>query len=266
MAPRNFYPWYSFPSSWLFANCILGSKEPVNEALTLYFTNRQQFSMHCTLIDHRNVAKMFKTQAEPRAAGEWCHCKVWNILTSFLRSITEQTVENCCRFIVYNNIDNFEVHFRCPRERKKQTNKKTNCATITLFLWSVLLSNIALDKSARENRSVMVKYLIIIPMLRWFLFRHQTDPRRLLSTNRDPESNFWWIASYGNVFASLSRFVEFREMLEERAVCFIDCNCVLNYAALMPRSVVVWTDDTCLHYFASSFKESVHYSHNLKVV
>ena len=78
-------------------------------------------------------------------------------------------------------------------------------------------------------------------MLRWFLFRHQTDPRRLLSAGRDPESNFWWIASYRNVFASLNRFVEFREMLEERAVCFIDYNCVLNYAALMPRSVVVWT-------------------------
>ena len=90
----------------------------------LYFTNRQQFSMDCTLIDHRNVVNMFKTQAEPRAAGEWCHCKVWNILTSFLRSTTAQTLENCCRFIVYNNIDNFEVHFRCARGRKKVRNKK----------------------------------------------------------------------------------------------------------------------------------------------
>ena len=124
MASRNSYPWYSFPSSRLFANCILGSKEPVNEALMLHFTNRQQFSMDCTLIDHRNVVKMFKTQAEPRAAGEWFHCKVCNILTSFLRSITEQTLENCCRFIVYNNIDNFEVHFRCARERKKERKKK----------------------------------------------------------------------------------------------------------------------------------------------
>ena len=181
------------------------------------------------------------------------------------KEVKVQTVENCCRFIVYNNIDNFEVHFRCPRERKKQTNKKTNCATITSFLWSVPLLNIALDKSAGD-KSLSYGKILNIPMLRWFLFRHQTDPRRLLSAGRDPESNLWWIASYGNVFASLSRFVEFREMLEERAVCFIDCNCVLNYAALMPRSVVVWTDDTCLHYFASSFKESVHYSHNLKVV
>ena len=46
-------------------------------------SNGQQFSMVCTLIDHRNV-KMFKTQVEPRAAGEWFHCKVFNILTLFL--------------------------------------------------------------------------------------------------------------------------------------------------------------------------------------
>ena len=124
------------------------------------------------------------------------------------------------------------------KERKKQ---KTNCATITSFLWSVLLLNIALDKSAGD-KSLSYGKILNIPLLRWFLFRHQTDPRRLLSAGRDPESNLWWIASYGNIFASLNRFVEFREMLEERAVCFIDCNCVLNYAALMLRSVVVWTD------------------------
>ena len=127
------------------------------------------------------------------------------------------------------------ISVACERERERNK-QKTNCATITLFLWSVLLSNIALDKSASE-KSLSYGKILNIPMLRWFLFRHQTDPRRLLSAGRDPESNFWWIASYGNVFASLNRFVEFREMLEERAVCFIDCNC-----ALLPRSVVVWTD------------------------
>ena len=131
------------------------------------------------------------------------------------------------------------ISVACERERERNK-QKTNCATITLFLWSVLLSNIALDKSASE-KSLSYGKILNIPMLRWFLFRHQTDPRRLLSAGRDPESNFWWIASYRNVFASLNRFVEFREMLEERAVCFIDYNCVLNYAALMPRSVVVWT-------------------------
>ena len=39
-------------------------------------SNGQQFSMVYTLIDHRNDVKMFKTQVEPRAAGEWFHCKV----------------------------------------------------------------------------------------------------------------------------------------------------------------------------------------------
>ena len=39
-------------------------------------TNRQQFSMVCTLIDHRNDVKMFKTQVQPRAEGELFLCKV----------------------------------------------------------------------------------------------------------------------------------------------------------------------------------------------
>ena len=70
-------------------------------------SNGQQFSMVCTLIDHTNDVKMFKTQVEPRAAGEWFHCKVLNILTLFLWSIRVQTMENCCRFVFYNNIDSF---------------------------------------------------------------------------------------------------------------------------------------------------------------
>ena len=61
--------------------------------------NRQQFSMVCTLIEHRNDVKLFKTQVE----GEWIRCKVLNILTSF----PCWTRQNCCRFVFYNNIDNF---------------------------------------------------------------------------------------------------------------------------------------------------------------
>ena len=37
-------------------------------------TSPQQFSADCTLIDHRNDVKMFKTKVESRAAGEWFHC------------------------------------------------------------------------------------------------------------------------------------------------------------------------------------------------
>ena len=46
---------------------------------------------------------MFKTQVEPPAADECFHCKVLNILTSFLWPIREQTMENCCQFVPYNN-------------------------------------------------------------------------------------------------------------------------------------------------------------------
>ena len=69
--------------------------------------NRQQFSLVCTLIDHTNDLKTFKTKVEPRAAGEWFPCKVMNILTSFLWSIRVQTVENCCGFVFNNNINSF---------------------------------------------------------------------------------------------------------------------------------------------------------------
>ena len=46
-----------------------------------HLTNRPQFSMVYTVIDHRNdVIKCSETQVEPRAAGEWFHLKVLNIL------------------------------------------------------------------------------------------------------------------------------------------------------------------------------------------
>ena len=36
----------------------------------------EQFSVDCTLINHRNDIRMFKTQVEPRVAGELFRCKV----------------------------------------------------------------------------------------------------------------------------------------------------------------------------------------------
>ena len=32
---------------------------------SMYLTNQQQFSMVCTIINHRNVVIIFKTQVEP---------------------------------------------------------------------------------------------------------------------------------------------------------------------------------------------------------
>ena len=40
--------------------------------------------------------KMFKTQVEPRATGEWFHCKVLNILTSFLGTDHRILLSVCC--------------------------------------------------------------------------------------------------------------------------------------------------------------------------
>ena len=104
--------------------------------------------MFCILLDRRNDVKMFKNQVEPRSAGEWFHYKVFNIMTSFLWSLRVHTVENCCRFVFYNDIDSLYVYF-CWRFSARK--RKTNCATIASFPSSVLLSNKALYQSAREK-------------------------------------------------------------------------------------------------------------------
>ena len=65
----------------------------------IHLTNQKQFSMVCTLINHRNDVNMFKPQVEPWAMGEWFYCKVVNILSSwqpFYWSMRVQTMENCC--------------------------------------------------------------------------------------------------------------------------------------------------------------------------
>ena len=48
-----------------------------------YLTNRHQFSMVCTLIDHKITSQNVQNSSgplEPRTAGEWFHCQVLNIL------------------------------------------------------------------------------------------------------------------------------------------------------------------------------------------
>ena len=63
------------------------------------------------LLDHSNDIKMFQTQVKPRATGKWFHCKVFNILTSFLWAIGVQTLENSCWIVFYNTIESFGAHF-----------------------------------------------------------------------------------------------------------------------------------------------------------
>ena len=77
-------------------------------------------------------------------------------------SIEEQTMENCCRFVFYNNIDSFddiyvEVSIKTARGRKRTT----NCATITSFPWSVLLSNKAPNQPAPEESLIYCKNWLI---------------------------------------------------------------------------------------------------------
>ena len=110
-------------------------------ALSFSLKNRQQFSVVCTLINHRNDFKIFKTQVEPQTAGEYFHCKV---LTSLLWSMRVQIMENGCRFAFHNNIllTVFDVHFLwfVSEHRARENEQKT-----------LLLLNIALDQSARKK-------------------------------------------------------------------------------------------------------------------
>lgn len=78
--------------------------------------------------------------------------KCLNNLTSFLLSIRVQNMEFCW-FVFYNNIGTFDLHFCWKfwqvvwRVRKR----KANCATIMLFRWSVLLSNVGFHQSMHKK-------------------------------------------------------------------------------------------------------------------
>ena len=89
-----------------------------------------------------------QTQVEPRAVAK-CQVQILNILTSFLWSIKEKTMENWCWFVIYNNIGNFDVHCRSSFLENPTWEKEKNKlpTTFTSFSRSVLLSTIALDQS-----------------------------------------------------------------------------------------------------------------------
>ena len=59
--------------------------------------------MVCALFDHTDDFNMFQTQVEPRAAGEWFHGKVLNILMSFLWSIRLKK-QNYVHLLILQNI------------------------------------------------------------------------------------------------------------------------------------------------------------------
>ena len=50
------------------ASTLCSSSDKSDKSVSL--TNKQQFSMLCSLIDHRNDVKIFKIQVEQLVAGE----------------------------------------------------------------------------------------------------------------------------------------------------------------------------------------------------
>ena len=67
--------------------------------------------MVCTLINHREMFEKFKTQVEPRAAGEWFHFKVtWKIAVNLFFTISLLS-------------DNFYIHQRLADACEKEKNK-----------------------------------------------------------------------------------------------------------------------------------------------
>ena len=85
--------------------------------------NKSAIPMICFLIDHRNDVKLFKTKVEARATGEWFHCNVWSVLTSFLWSIKSTDHGNCCRFVFTRTLTVSDVHFRWRFSKKSRVNK-----------------------------------------------------------------------------------------------------------------------------------------------
>ena len=94
-----------------------------------------------------------------RAASEWFHCNVLNILTSFLWSIGVQTMENCCRFfftIIVTVLASTSVEI--PRKMVRGRKRTTNWATITSFPWSVIfIEPSSWPVSARESARVSAR-------------------------------------------------------------------------------------------------------------
>ena len=104
--------------------------------------------MVCALMDHRNDVEMFKTQVEPWATGEWFHRKVLNILTSFESMVHVKSMENCFRFVFYNNIDRLYCRFplKSPRNSCVLQWQKQIVSPSAHFLclythWTWLLTN-----------------------------------------------------------------------------------------------------------------------------
>ena len=67
--------------------------------------------MVCSVIDHRNDVKMFKTQVEPRAVGAEASLQNFEHF-DFISMVDKRTYHGkLLSIFFYNNIDSFDVHF-----------------------------------------------------------------------------------------------------------------------------------------------------------
>ena len=98
--------------------------------MPIVMSDWQQFSIDSNLINHRNDVKMFKTQVEPWAAGEWFNCKVLNILNIYL-------------------LEHF--HWSISSKIAQHLGEKQIAPSSGHFYCQLLLSNLALDQSVHEN-------------------------------------------------------------------------------------------------------------------
>ena len=95
---------------------------------------------------------MFKTQVEPRAAGERSHCKVWNILWRHFYSLYE-----CGPWKIVVDLSftiTFIFFYDKLNTKNKQTNKQKRTLRDMLSHFhgrSILSQTIALDKPTRED-------------------------------------------------------------------------------------------------------------------
>ena len=125
----------------------------------LVITNRQQYFMVCTLIDHRNDVNVFKTlqwKHEPQSSG--FTYKVLKMLTSFLWSIGVQPMKNCCRFVFYmiTLTGLMSIFEEVSRKIARARRRKPNWVTITSF--PCLCSHI--KHSSRPNSARKIAQLL----------------------------------------------------------------------------------------------------------
>ena len=92
---------------------------------------------------------MFKPQVEPLGAGKWFHCKVLNILTSFLHCMVDKRIDHAKLlpiFVCAITLIVFNLHFHCSVLSNCMLEKEKNklCHHHVIFPWSILSLTIAL--------------------------------------------------------------------------------------------------------------------------